>query len=632
MSDVQVRLVDNPLMPRAGTVLKQRYEIIKGIGEGGFAAVYRALDRSTGADVAVKVLDPVMSRQPLFSQRFLREVETVARLRHHNTIKVSDKGNTDQGCLFLVMELLDGRPLDDVLSGEGALSPERVRRITTQVLKSLSEAHGIGIIHRDLKPANIFLVDMVGERDYVKVLDFGIAKSLDEGQENNLTSTGQVMCSPHYVAPERVTQHLTVPASDLYSLGVMMIELLEGKPPYDAPTPMQLLFKHAKPDEPVPMKPETLACPLHAVIQKATAKDPSQRYQSAVEMLDALSAIGSLKELPLNFGAAVADTATLSAAMPTAVDQASHPPIDTYDDTIVVPGSGNKRLLAAAIIFLIVAAAGTAIALFFAGSGSKSDTSTAAVEEPQEDPDTPPVTPPAQLPPSLEGTALSSTPPGAALRVNDRFIGTLPLTVRPEDLGDAPWLFTAELPGHANATRSFAGADALSDHEFVLVPTDVAVVREQGGTQTNIEASDGSVDALIEAALDDDEPARPAQAVREDSDRTERSDDDDAEETQRQTAEREREAQQVQDNDPADPSEDRASRDEDSAADDSDNERGSGADREDPQDNTADDDDDPTPVRVNPTRIDRNPGGYNRPTIRDSGNYFNGGRRSLGGR
>ena len=289
-TETQQRLASDPQMPTKGTVVGQRYEIQDVLGEGGFAVVYSAYDARTKAKVAVKVLDPIMSRRNEFASRFMREVETVSRLRHHNSITIFDAGETDNGCLYLVMELLEGRPLDVILEEEGTLAPERVRKIALQILKSLQEAHSKGIIHRDLKPANVFVADLAGETDYVKVLDFGIAKSIDDSQDSSLTATGQVMCSPHYVAPERIKEHLTVPASDVYSLGVMMIELLEGKPPYEADSPMMLAVKHLS-AEPVPMGPGTLGAPFASVVTRACAKPLDERYDTALEMIEDLNKV-----------------------------------------------------------------------------------------------------------------------------------------------------------------------------------------------------------------------------------------------------------------------------------------------------------------------------------------------------
>jgi hypothetical protein len=322
-------LASDPNMPQPGELVADRYRIEAPLGEGGFAVVYRAADARTGAPVAVKVLDPLMSRRQSNIQRFQREIELVARLRHPNTIRVTDCGATSSGCLFLVMELLDGRALDSVLEKEGKLSPDRVRRIVMQLLKSLAEAHREGIIHRDLKPANVFLAQVAGERDYVKVLDFGIAKAVGD-DDAKLTKSGEIPCSPHYVAPERVALNSATAASDLYSVGVMMIELLEGAPPYRQDSLMALVLEHADMSRPVPMSDETAEGPLGGVLARATAKRVEDRYATAEEMLEALeggaahaalhapSARTATQPTPVELagrgatiGAAEADTATL---------------------------------------------------------------------------------------------------------------------------------------------------------------------------------------------------------------------------------------------------------------------------------------------------------------------------------
>lgn len=297
---------DNDLaLPKIDDLIGDRYRVTSTIGKGGFAVVYEALDLRTDQVVAVKVVDPVMSRQPDIAERFRQEVRAVTRLRHHHTIKVYDTGVTESACLYLVMERLHGEPLDDALAGAGRMPPARVKHIAAQVLKSLIEAHDAGIIHRDLKPANIFLVEMAGERDYVKVLDFGIAKSLDDGHDTSLTQTGAVVCSPNYVAPERVSKNITTPGSDIYSLGVLMIELLEGRAPYRGETPMALMLQHLRLDDPVPIAPQTAAGPLGEVLRRATDKDASVRYQDAREMLDDLLAVDA---------AGTVDTSTTRAA------------------------------------------------------------------------------------------------------------------------------------------------------------------------------------------------------------------------------------------------------------------------------------------------------------------------------
>lgn len=283
------RLADDPAMPRPGDVLDGRYRIEHVLGEGGFAAVFKATDAKTGKAFAVKVLDPIMSRRDEFRRRFFLEVENSSKLNHIHTIHVSDQGETESGCLYLVMELLEGKSLDELLKERGPMPPHLVHAVAVQTLRSLREAHQLNILHRDIKPANIFIVSADADEDiFVKVVDFGIAKSMDSDNDAALTSTGQVMCSPHYVAPERIVDHQTYPASDIYSLGISMIEMLEGAPPYDGENTIQLVMMHARMENAVPMREETRNSILGPILARATHKDHAKRYQSADEMLAAL--------------------------------------------------------------------------------------------------------------------------------------------------------------------------------------------------------------------------------------------------------------------------------------------------------------------------------------------------------
>lgn len=343
MSETLYQIAGDAAMPRPGELLASRYRVDGVLGEGGFAAVFRGEDTRTRQAVAIKVLDPFMSRKPELAARFEREVEIVSQLRQHHTIKVMDRGRTDSGCLYLVMELLNGAALDSVLHREGPLSERRVHRIAVQVLKSLVEAHASGIIHRDLKPANIFLVEMPGETDYVKVLDFGIAKSLD-ADSASLTATGDFMCSPSYVAPER-THGTTSAASDLYSLGITMLELLDGRPPYGGETPMAIVFQHATP-EPVPIRSAIRQSPLGAVIERAVEKDPAKRWSSAADMLAALHAIQrGLRDTP---------------HPPRAAHESAEPPVGMERGIVRLQqrtGVRSRALLVGALVFFGIVAA-----------------------------------------------------------------------------------------------------------------------------------------------------------------------------------------------------------------------------------------------------------------------------------
>ena len=286
------RLSDHPRMPRVGTKLANRYEVLDLIGEGGFAVVYRARDTHLGGLVALKVLEPSKSMDQAFTKRFEQEINLVRELRHHNSIKIWDAGQTDWGCLYYAMELVEGEELATLVKRTKGLSVERVVRIIGQVLRSLGEAHRAGIIHRDLKPGNIMVCQLEDEPDYVKVLDFGIAKARSEKLTKVKTQTGMVMCTPNYAAPELLRNQDIVPATDLYALGLIMAEMVTGEQAVQAHSLVDIITIQVSPG-PLTLDPRLLQMPIGRVIAKATAKNIAERYQSATEMLADLRALGA---------------------------------------------------------------------------------------------------------------------------------------------------------------------------------------------------------------------------------------------------------------------------------------------------------------------------------------------------
>lgn len=449
-------LADDPDMPRPGELIGDRYLVERVIGEGGFAAVYKCEDQRTGQSIAMKVLDPMMSRRGEFSKRFLREIRTVSQLRHHNTIKVSDSGETDNGCLYLVMELLNGEDLDEILDREGAQTPARVKHIMSQVLKSLIEAHQAGIMHRDIKPGNVFIAEIPGETDYVKVLDFGIAKSRDDSADTSLTATGQVMCSPDYVAPERVRDHVCFFSSDLYSLGIMMLEMLEGALPYKGDTPIMVALQHARIDSKVPITRYTLEGPLGPLVQKAVDKDASKRYQSAEEMLTDLMAtdcegIPAYDATAPELQASTAGKTTYLPGGETVTDLG-------YSDTELTPEEkkGNRRPLyvfAGLISFMFLAGAITVIlsmrgkaeieaqqadadAAFRLEREERAAQAAAEREEAANAADEEDDGPPAVIMPAIR--MINTSPQAAYVYVNDRRVGSTPYGLMTAELPDFP--------------------------------------------------------------------------------------------------------------------------------------------------------------------------------------------------
>src|SRR5579859_5487422 len=224
--------------PLVGQTLGGKYRVVRLIGEGGMGCVYEGEQPlgTTKRRVAIKTLHPLLSRDAQIKLRFDREVGTIAELEDPHTIQVFDSGATVDGILYIVMEYLQGRSLADLLEKEGPLAADRTLTILQQVCGSLEEAHARGIVHRDLKPDNIVLIERARQKDYVKVLDFGIAKRAreeDSGQQK-LTQQGMFGGTPPYMSPEQFSDRPIDARSDIYSLGVVTYEMLTGRLPFDA--------------------------------------------------------------------------------------------------------------------------------------------------------------------------------------------------------------------------------------------------------------------------------------------------------------------------------------------------------------------------------------------------------------
>ncbi|RLB47720.1 MAG: serine/threonine protein kinase [Deltaproteobacteria bacterium] len=281
--------------PLIGKILEGRYRVIKVIGEGGMGKVYLAEQKMGTATrkVAVKTLHPELIGDPQLVARFHRESATVIELQHPNTINFYDFGELDDKTLFIVMEFIEGEALADVLA-RGPLDPGRVDKILIQICGSLNEAHQIGVVHRDLKPENVLLTNRGGQTDFVKVLDFGIAKrseAEDESQQK-LTKQGMVLGTPPYMSPEQFSGQALDARSDIYSLGIMTFEMLTGTLPFEAKTPWEWATKHltAQP-KPLSSFPNlaNLAENKRATVMRALAKNRDERQSTALEFLQSFT-------------------------------------------------------------------------------------------------------------------------------------------------------------------------------------------------------------------------------------------------------------------------------------------------------------------------------------------------------
>ncbi|MEZ4310216.1 MAG: protein kinase [Polyangiaceae bacterium] len=275
-------------------LLDGQFRILQKIGSGGMGAVYKALQPAMNRMVAVKILHPKLANRKDLVSRFRREARAMSHLSHPNTVKVYLYGELDDGSLYIVMEYLEGRNLNQVVRKEGPLSVERAIPVLIQVCGALQEAHIAGIVHRDLKPENIFLSTNGGLKDFPKVLDFGLAKVTERELRPGsimLTQEGMVFGTPEFMSPEQAQGHTLDARSDIYSLAVILYEVLTGKLPFDARTPMEYIQLHVtKPplalDQRVPGK--TFPAGLGQVIAKALEKKPENRYPTAADFAEAL--------------------------------------------------------------------------------------------------------------------------------------------------------------------------------------------------------------------------------------------------------------------------------------------------------------------------------------------------------
>ena len=281
--------------PLIGTTFAERYLILRKIGEGGMGAVYEANHIVIEKRFAVKVLAEDHARKNDLVQRFLQEARAASRIGHANIVDVSDFGATPSGTVFIVMEYLDGADLAHVIRDVGPLGWERSKPLLLQTCRALTAAHGKGIIHRDLKPENIFLITRDGNPDFVKIVDFGIAKmsTFDTGGESaRLTKTGMIFGTPEYMSPEQANGTKPDHRVDIYAVGVIMYEMVTGTVPFKADTFMGILTKHMfeVPTPPSKLRPDLrIPADVEAIVLRALEKDRDKRFQSMQEFEEALA-------------------------------------------------------------------------------------------------------------------------------------------------------------------------------------------------------------------------------------------------------------------------------------------------------------------------------------------------------
>src|SRR3954470_8007207 len=266
------------------TVLNDRYEILQRIGRGGMADVLLARDLLLDRPVAIKVLFAEFATDPNFVERFRREAQSAAALNHPNIVSVYDWGKYG-GTYFIAMEYIEGRTLADILRVNTRVSPVQAAEIGSEVSAALAFAHRNGVVHRDIKPANI----LIGANGQVKVADFGIARAMNSTADSNLTQVGLVMGTATYFSPEQAQGAQPDPRSDLYSLGIVMYEMVAGRPPFTGENPVGIAYKQVH-DHPQPLNRIVADVPraYEAIVAKLLAKDPKVRYTTATALRDDL--------------------------------------------------------------------------------------------------------------------------------------------------------------------------------------------------------------------------------------------------------------------------------------------------------------------------------------------------------
>ena len=275
-----------------GSVIGGRYQVRRLCGEGGMGRVYEAEHIDIGKRVALKILHPAYSQTPDLVERLRREARAASKISHPNVVDVTDSGTTDDGAFFFVMEYIEGIELGELIFREKRLEVARALAITAQVCRALQAAHDVNVIHRDLKPENVLILPRDGQKDFVKVLDFGIAKSPERDDKDShghpsrrLTHPGMTMGTPEYMAPEQAAGKPADPRSDIYAVGGILYEMLTGEPPYDGNNFMEILTKKAsQPPAPLSGFRSDVPAEIEALIMRTLAKDPAVRPQSMTEL------------------------------------------------------------------------------------------------------------------------------------------------------------------------------------------------------------------------------------------------------------------------------------------------------------------------------------------------------------
>ncbi len=489
--------------PLIGRILNDRFRILSPLGSGGMGKVYKAVQTPLDRVVALKILNPNFpaEKDPAFKRRFFLEASLTSKLRHPNTVTVIDYGQTEDGIYFIAMEYMEGQTLAEVLAHDKTLPWRRVLDIAQQICRSLREAHKLGVIHRDLKPANVMLLNEA-DHDMVKVLDFGLVKSFlasdgQAGGDPEVTQNGVFLGSPQYMAPEQA-RNVADPRSDVYSLGILVYQMLAGRPPFQGKDYLEVIFQHMKesPRALGELNPNADVPPeVEAVVLRCLQKDPTARYQSMDEVLEALREVAHLTGMsgifperrtttgsgPMSTSGVHARTGSgpmsSSGLHARSISGPVTAPRAQVDREIEIEDAGEPRKggkLLPALLFVTTVLLGFVVVWLWFPKGDQAQVVTAPVAQPVAVAAPVVVAPkPAEAAPTPEKKMVRfhvlTEPAGAHI-----FIGR-------HDMGSTPTVF--ELP---------AGADGMANAEMVLV---------LDGYPTQAITSGGSGDVVVNAKL-----------------------------------------------------------------------------------------------------------------------------------
>lgn len=439
--------------PLLNTIISGRYEIISRIGAGGMGIVYKARQTAMDRVVAVKTLLKELAHDDKVVKRFKNEALAVSRLAHPNTIRIFDFGQMDDGTLFFAMEFLSGSSLDQTLDENGPLSVKRTLHILRQMALSLAEAHSKGIVHRDLKPENVFLTRVDNDGDFVKVLDFGVAKLREsDKRQGTLTQAGVIFGTPRYMSPEQCRSLVVDARADIYAIGVIAYEMLLGATPFNSDNPLGMLIQHVQ-EKPRPLsefRPDIEVLPeVEDLVMKCLQKAPDRRFQSSQELAETITRIEKGLHSRFNEVVKVSGQRVQLAK----VGDGAYPDYTIADETAAVAGIGLKRRVWP---LAVIAGGVTALALvlsvaYFQGvfdgveDGGLVGTDDALISDVSGTVDVAPdinsdeiLTPdsaPGSAGPSSITLRFATTPPGATVFDGDAELGVTPLEIRMDSLG-----------------------------------------------------------------------------------------------------------------------------------------------------------------------------------------------------